>query len=88
MRHHGAHFPEPKITLSTIHRSKGQERDCVVLIPDMAKASFEEFTSGGRAGREGEHRAAYVAVTRAREQLILVDPKGRKFFPYAQYLRS
>ena len=88
LRRYGSHLPDPKITLSTIHRSKGQERDCVVLIPDMTKASFEEFTNGGRAGREGEHRVAYVAVTRAYEQLILVDPMGRRYFPYAQYLRG
>ena len=85
IRRHGTNHLTPRITLSTIHRAKGGERDTVVIIPDMSRASFEELTQRGQAGREAEHRVAYVAVTRAREHLIVVWPKGQKYFPYERY---
>ena len=79
---------KPRITLSTIHRSKGQERDNVVLIPDMTPASFHEYIDGGQEGRENEHRVAYVGLTRTREHLILVQPQGTRYFPYDDFVRA
>ncbi|MDD5308328.1 MAG: UvrD-helicase domain-containing protein [Deltaproteobacteria bacterium] len=88
MRRHEGRIPQPRITLSTIHRAKGQERECVVIVPDMTRASYDEYLDGGQAGREAEHRAAYVAVTRAHEELVLVEPQGRRYFPYGDFLRG
>lgn len=63
------------VTLSSIHSSKGLEFDTVVLIdlietilPDQQ--AIEALERGETAPMEGEARLFYVAMTRAREQLI------------------
>ena len=78
--------PAPRFRLMTIHASKGREADVVVLVPNMARTTHDEYVGGGRAGEEGENRVAYVAVTRARQRLILVEPTTRRAFPYQRFL--
>lgn len=85
---HGGRVPEPRFRLLTIHGAKGREADVVVVIPDMTRASFSEYIQGGPDGEEAENRVAYVAVTRARKRLILVEPTTRRFYPYERLLRD
>jgi superfamily I DNA/RNA helicase len=60
------------VMLSSIHRAKGTEADCVYIIrPDliphpMAKTSWQ---------REQEMNLKYVAITRAKKQLIFANGK-------------
>jgi DNA helicase-2/ATP-dependent DNA helicase PcrA len=75
-------FPNPKIRLTTIHGAKGREADTVVVIPDMSRATYEEYTDYSRGGFEAENRAAYVAVTRAKRRLILVSPRSRRHYDF------
>jgi ATP-dependent DNA helicase UvrD/PcrA len=82
---HNGQLPEPSIALSTIHRVKGDEAHTVVIDPRMTTASWDEYTDGGKDGREAEHRVAYVAVTRAKQDLILVSTNRRKHFPYEDF---
>ena len=63
-----------RITLATIHQSKGCEADNVVLCMDMGKLSWDNL------GTDEENRVWYVALTRTKENLYLVRPKGLKFF--------
>jgi DNA helicase-2/ATP-dependent DNA helicase PcrA len=77
----------PKITLTTIHGAKGREADLVVLIPDMTRTTHVEYTRRGREGDEAENRVAYVAVTRARHSLVIVDHETRYHFPYEYLLK-
>ena len=63
----------PRIRLATIHGSKGGEADHVVLLPDMARRTYEEMLNLP----EDEARVWYVAATRARRQLTLVKPRDR-----------
>lgn len=63
----------PRIRLATIHGSKGGEADHVILIPDMARRTFEEM----RDNPEDEARVWYVASTRAKRRLSLVRPKDK-----------
>jgi superfamily I DNA/RNA helicase len=71
---HGC-LPEPKVELSTIHRAKGRQHETVVVLSDWGKAPYRTLVSGG-APADGEHRCAYVAVTRARERLLLAGSRG------------
>lgn len=59
----------PAVRLSTIHSAKGAEADHVVLLREMAKRSHKEI----ELNPDDELRVWYVAVTRAREKLTLVD---------------
>lgn len=63
----------PEITLSTIHAAKGAEADVVAVIPDRSKTSFAAAEQDV-AAYEDELRLLYVAVTRARRRLILLEP--------------
>lgn len=64
---------EPRIRINTIHGVKGAEADNVVILTDMAHRTFREF----HANPDDEHRVWYVAITRARERLYIVEPKTR-----------
>jgi DNA helicase-2/ATP-dependent DNA helicase PcrA len=83
---HDHHLPEPRFRLSTIHGAKGREADVVVLIPDMTRATQTEYLCGGPEGEEAENRVAYVAVTRARKGLVIVEPQTRRSYPYWRLL--
>lgn len=63
--------------LSTIHGAKGLEYDQVILI-DMIEGEFPN-TRDFRDDRlmEEERRLAYVAITRAKQELILITPTQR-----------
>lgn len=61
---------KPKVIVSTIHAAKGGEADAVILCPDLSRSGFEELQDGG----QGVLRLFYVAMTRAREELVILDP--------------
>jgi hypothetical protein len=65
---------KPRITISTIHQSKGGEADNVVLITDMGRLSWEAL------GTDEEQRVWYVAITRTRKNLFIVRPRGLRHF--------
>lgn len=77
---HGGKLPRPSVRLTTIHGSKGREADTVVILPDMAKASYREWQTS--AGTEPENRVAYVAVTRARRQLVVCAQETPRAYDY------
>ena len=58
----------PRIRLSTIHQTKGGEADNVVVFQDLTVAALK--------GNEDDlHRVFYVAVTRTKENLFLIEPE-------------
>ena len=62
-------LPEPMVTVTTWHSSKGREADIVIVwseVPKPCRTSLNHPRHGGP-----EHRAAYVAVTRARHTLVV-----------------
>jgi len=65
------------IRISTIHSIKGAEADNVILIPDITKRVFENLTRVP----DTEYRVFYVACTRAKKNLFLVDPSSEYDFP-------
>lgn len=68
----------PRVTLLTIHGSKGLEADQVVVLGDWSRASRRGI---GRPG-SGEHQLAYVALTRCRQGVYLVDPRSGSGYPW------
>ena len=78
-----------RITLSTIHSSKGLEYDSVILLdvinglfPSMTKTQMEkqENMKVALETYEEERRLYYVAITRAKKELFLYNIKGSSEF--------
>ena len=62
---------EPRIEVSTIHASKGGERDNVMLITDLSYGPYKASTDNQR-GRDDEARVFYVGATRAKKELHII----------------
>lgn len=60
---------EPKVVVMTINQAKGLEADCVLIDMHASKASRDEWEHS----LAPETRNAYVAVTRAREEVWFLD---------------
>lgn len=65
---------EPAVRLSTIHGSKGGQADHVVIMRDVAWRTFKER----ELDPESEARTWYVAATRAKRKLTIVEPQTRR----------
>jgi hypothetical protein len=63
---------EPRITCSTIHGAKGGEADNVVVLTDLTVAAENER----QIEPDNLNRVFYVAVTRTREKLFIVEPEN------------
>ena len=74
----GTFYMEPNINISTIHTVKGDEADVVVLMSDISKAVHSQLD----IDEDSEHRVFYVAVTRAKEELYIIQPQTRMYYPY------
>lgn len=70
-----AQILNPHIILSTIHGVKGSEADCVILYTPMGKSSYAEKYRDPDA----YYRLLYVALTRARKELIILNNTGKKY---------
>jgi superfamily I DNA/RNA helicase len=71
---------KPRIHVDTIHSVKGGEADNVLLLTDMAYRSWLALQNPHHA--DAEHRVFYVAVTRAKERLFLMEPEGDKYYEF------
>jgi DNA helicase-2/ATP-dependent DNA helicase PcrA len=65
---------EDYLVLSTVHSAKGQEWDAVHVL-NVTDGNFpNEFAAGRAEGIDEERRLLYVAMTRARDELHLIEP--------------
>ena len=64
-------IPPGKIYLDTIHAAKGREADIVILM-DTVTPKILNGTYDSRESFEAEARVWYVAMTRAREALVII----------------
>ena len=71
VRRRGEDLTKPRISLSTIHRMKGGEDDNVLLLTDSS------YPAVNAPDQDDEHRVFYTAVTRARENLHVVDSRSQ-----------
>ena len=67
---------DPRIKISTIHGVKGGEADNVMLLTDIAPRTYREMHSLP----DDEIRVFYVAVTRAKKSLHIVQPNTNMYF--------
>jgi ATP-dependent DNA helicase UvrD/PcrA len=68
------HLDEDYLVLSTIHSAKGQEWDAVFVLNVIDGCIPSDMAVGSREQIEEERRLLYVAMTRAREHLHMVQP--------------
>lgn len=68
----------PNYSVSTIHAAKGGEAEHVVILSDMAQRSYQEYEKYP----DDERRVAYVAVTRAKKKVSIIQPQGKRYFDY------
>src|SRR5258707_15669221 len=68
------HLDEDYLVLSTIHSAKGQEWDAVFVLNVIDGGIPSDMAVGSREQIEEERRLLYVAMTRARQHLHLVQP--------------
>lgn len=66
----------PRILISTIHGVKGGEADHVAIMTDMASRSYKYM----ERCPDDEHRVFYVALTRAKQSIHIIQPKGRIYY--------
>jgi DNA helicase-2/ATP-dependent DNA helicase PcrA len=67
---------EDYLILSTVHSAKGQEWDAVWVL-NVTDGNFpNEYATGSAAGIAEERRLLYVALTRARDSLELLEPRA------------
>ncbi len=66
---------EDYLVLSTVHSAKGQEWDSVHVLNVNDGTFPNEFATGSAAGIDEERRLLYVAMTRARFELHLIEPQ-------------
>ena len=71
-------FSRPRVELSTIHGAKGREADCVVLVSDLTKASANEL----QTDPDTYYRLLYTAITRTKQELCLLEPKGKYHYSF------
>ena len=67
---------EPRIKVSTIHQAKGGECDNVVVLLDIGRLVYRSYARNP----DDEHRVFYVAVTRAKEKLYLVEAQREEAY--------
>lgn len=68
------HLDEDYLVLSTIHSAKGQEWDTVFVLNVIDGCIPSDMAVGTREQIEEERRLLYVAMTRARQHLHLIQP--------------
>jgi DNA helicase-2/ATP-dependent DNA helicase PcrA len=69
---------EGRVVISTIHGIKGEEADNVVMLTDVS----DKVNRASQVDPDAELRVQYVGVTRARESLVLVQPKSQYFWDF------
>jgi len=72
----GDNVRNPRIKISTIHSMKGGEADNVIVVPDLSYAAHREYNRNPST----EHRVFYVAVTRTRESLHIINPQTNRYY--------
>ena len=70
---------EPRLTIGTIHSTKGAEASSVYLYPDLSNSGYENWLAHhDHPARRDIARLMYVGMTRARDKLTLMPAHRRK----------
>ena len=71
IKRRGESLDKPRIKLSTIHRMKGGEDDNILLLTDSSYPAVKN------SDQDDEHRVFYTGVTRARQNLHIVQSNSK-----------
>ncbi|MBK8172747.1 MAG: ATP-dependent helicase [Sandaracinaceae bacterium] len=77
--------PDPSVVVTTIHSAKGRERELVIVLPNMTRTTHQSYLRRGSNHNETENRVFYVAVTRTKDTLVLVDPTSRRNYQFPTF---
>ena len=66
----------PRISISTIHGVKGNERENVVVHTELSGKAYEDYLKNP----DDTHRLFYVACTRTEKNLFIMEPKRSKAY--------
>lgn len=72
----GALAQEPRITLTTMHTSKGREAETVLVDLQAPAPCRRAVAAADQAAVEDERRVLYVALTRTKDRLVLRHYEG------------
>jgi len=72
---------DPKIKVGTMHSVKGGEADNVVMLLDVTKTVYDNI----HKNPDAEHRVFYVAATRAKKRLYVINSQSRFGYPIVRY---
>jgi DNA helicase-2/ATP-dependent DNA helicase PcrA len=73
------HDSHDRVVITTVHRCKGLEAP-MVFIPGVEQGLFPSLRQDRTTDIEAERRLFYVAITRAKERLIVVQPWPMRYF--------
>jgi DNA helicase-2/ATP-dependent DNA helicase PcrA len=82
---HPPHLDEDYLVVSTVHSAKGLEWPVVHLVNLVDGAFPSDMALRTPKGLDEEHRLFYVAITRARDELLLYSPLR---LPYHRHARD
>lgn len=77
----GALTADPMLTVGTVHSTKGAEAAHVLLAPEVSREAYNHWHDGRR---DALVRTMYVAMTRARERLTIMEPGCWETLPLAE----
>ena len=66
----------PRCFVGTVHSFKGSEADVVIVLPDLSPSGMDEW-HGQKVQKDAIARMFYVALTRAREKVLLSHQRVR-----------
>lgn len=72
----GSFYTQPYVLISTVHRVKGDEADVVIVKPDLSRLAYRKY----QRDPSEIHNVFYVACTRARESLYIMDPSSKNYY--------
>ena len=72
----------PRISISTIHGVKGNERENVVVHTELSGKAYEDYLENA----DDTHRLFYVACTRTEKNLFIMEPKRKKGYDIKRFV--
>ena len=72
----------PRISISTIHGVKGNERENVVVHTELSGKAYEDYLENA----DDTHRLFYVACTRTEKNLFIMEPKRKKAYDIKRFV--
>lgn len=73
---HQALIQKPKISITTMHGSKGREADCVVIVSDCNNTVRQNTAA------PAEIRLSYVSLTRAKRDAVILLPQSQTYITH------